>query len=325
MTLTTTRFDVSGIIRQSTAQKLAITVLAGGPSGEREVSLRSGGTVAAALESLGHTVHVEDINPDNLGALARNVDCVFVALHGRFGEDGQVQEILERRGMAYCGSGPDACALAMNKYLAKKKFEELKLPTPRYAVATAQTIRETMACWSMPVFIKPVKEGSSLNCHLVRDVGQFRPAVDAVIAAYGDAMIEEYIPGREITIGILGDKALPPIEIRTRRDFYDYQAKYVDDDTSYDFDVDLPEDLLEQMVAMSVEAHRGMGCRDFSRVDWRVDTSRMQPYILEVNVIPGFTNHSLLPKAAARAGLGFPEMCQYIVDMAVKRRFAKKP
>lgn len=325
MTLTTTRFDVSGIIRQSTAQKLAITVLAGGPSGEREVSLRSGGTVAAALESLGHTVHVEDINPDNLGALARNVDCVFVALHGRFGEDGQVQEILERRGMAYCGSGPDACALAMNKYLAKKKFEELKLPTPRFAVATAQTIREAMACWSMPVFIKPVKEGSSLNCHLVRDVGQFRPALDAVIAAYGDAMIEEYIPGREITIGILGDKALPPIEIRTRRDFYDYQAKYVDDDTSYDFDVDLPEDLLEQMVGMSVEAHRGMGCRDFSRVDWRVDTSRMQPYILEVNVIPGFTNHSLLPKAAARAGLGFPEMCQYIVDMAVKRRFAKKP
>lgn len=323
MTLTQTRFDASRIMRTGVSQKLAVTVLAGGPSGEREVSLQSGKTIAAALESLGHNVYLEDINPENLGALARNVDCVFVALHGTFGEDGQVQEILERRGIAYCGSGPDACALAMNKYLSKKKFEELKLPTPRYAVATAATLRESMSCWSLPLFVKPVKEGSSLNCHFVRDVSQFRSSVDAVIATYGDAMIEDYIPGREITIGVLGDQALPPIEIRTRRDFYDYQAKYVDEDTEYLFDIDLPEDLLAHMEQMSVEAHKGMGCRDFSRVDWRVDTSRMQPYILEVNVIPGFTSHSLLPKAAARVGAAMPQMCQYIIDSAIKRRFAK--
>lgn len=323
MTLTRTRFDASRINRAAANQKLAITVLAGGPSGERDVSLVSGKTVAAALESLGHNVYLEDISPESLGALARNVDCVFVALHGTFGEDGQVQEILERRGIAYCGSGPDACALAMNKYLSKKKFEELKLPTPRYSVATAATLCESVACWSMPVFVKPVKEGSSLNCHLVRDAAGFRSAVESVIAAYGDAMIEDYVPGREITIGVLGDQALPPIEIRTRRDFYDYQAKYVDDDTEYLFDIDLPEDLLAHMERMSLEAHKGMGCRDFSRVDWRVDTSRMQPYILEVNVIPGFTSHSLLPKAAARAGAALPQMCQYIIDSAIKRRFSK--
>lgn len=323
MTLTTTRFDASKITRTTVFQKLAITVLAGGPSGEREVSLRSGKTVAAALESLGHSVYLEDIGPDNLGALARNVDCVFIALHGRFGEDGQVQEILERRQIPYCGSPSDACSLAMNKYLCKKKFEAISLPTPRYTVATPQTVREAMACWSLPVFVKPVKEGSSLNCHLVRDFGQFRPAVDSVLAGYGDAMIEEYIPGREITIGVLGEQALSPIEIRTRRDFYDYQAKYVDDDTEYVFDIDLPEDLLDHMMRMSVEAHMGMGCRDFSRADWRVDTSRMQPYLLEVNVIPGFTNHSLLPKAAARDGLSFPYLCQYIVDMAMRRKFPK--
>lgn len=321
--LTSNRFDASRIARSTVMQKLAITVLSGGPSGEREISLRSGKTVATALESLGHNVYLEDINPDNLGALARNVDCVFIALHGQFGEDGQVQEILERRGIAYCGSGPDACNLAMNKYLCKKKYEELGLPTPRYTVATPRTIREAMACWSLPVFVKPVKEGSSLNCHLVRDFGQFRPAVDSVIAGYGDALIEEYIPGREITIGVLGDQALAPIEIRTRRDFYDYQAKYVDEDTEYVFDIDLPEDLLDHMMRMSVEAHVGMGCRDFSRADWRVDTSRMQPYLLEVNVIPGFTNHSLLPKAAARDGLSFPYLCQYIVDLATKRKFSR--
>lgn len=317
------RFDPGMLGPPAVQQKLAITVLAGGPSGEREISLQSGRAVAVALESLGHNIYLEDIDPDRLAALARNVDCVFIALHGRFGEDGQVQELLDRRQIAYCGSGPDACAVAMNKYLSKLKFAELGLPIPRYVVATPQTIRESIACWSLPVFVKPVKEGSSLHCHLVRDFEQFRPAVESVLAAYGDAMIEEFIPGREITVGILGDQALPPIEIRTRRPFYDYAAKYQDDDTQYLFDIDLPDDLLDDVVQMSVEAHRGLGCRDFSRVDWRVDTTRMQPYLLEVNVIPGLTSHSLVPKAAARAGVPFPRMCQFLVDQAIKRKFSR--
>ncbi len=323
MAATKTRFDISKLIRTPTQQKLAVTVLSGGPSGERDVSLDSGKSVARALESLGHKVYIEDINSDNLAALARQVDCVFIALHGAFGEDGQVQEILERRNLAYTGSGPEACRLAMNKAEAKKTFAKLGIPTPRWDVATAKTFREAVAAWSMPVVVKPVSEGSSIHCYIVRDVAQFRPAVEKVIDAYGEALIEEYIPGRELTVGILGDKALPPIEIRTKRDYYDYAAKYVDDDTQYDFDISLPEELLDRIVEMSLAAHKGLGCRDFSRLDWRVDDSCLQPFLLEANVIPGLTSHSLVPKAALRAGLPMPEMCQLIIDMAIKRKFAR--
>jgi D-alanine-D-alanine ligase len=321
--ITKTGFDVERVTRTPGQQKLAITVLSGGPSGEREVSLQSGQCVAAALESLGHKVYLEDISPENVGALARAVDCVFVALHGRFGEDGQVQEILERRGLAYCGSGPAACALAMDKAAAKERFKALNIPTPRFSVAASANVREAIAAWSLPVVVKPVKEGSSLHCHIVRDHSQLRLAVEQVVSNYGSAMIEEYIPGREITIGILGDRVLPPIEIRTKREFYDYKAKYVDEDTQYLFDVNLPKTLLEHMGRMSLEAHRGLGCRDFSRLDWRVDDSLGKAYLLEANVIPGMTSHSLLPKAATQAGINFPQACQMIVEFAVKRRFGK--
>jgi len=319
------------MMRPAAMQKLAITVLSGGPSNEREISLESGKAVAAALRSLGHDVVVADVGPNDFKGLARQVDCVFVVLHGPFGEDGEVQKVLERRGLAYGGSGPEACAVAMNKYLSKKKFIELGLPTPRYAVATRgatgegdeQSVREAMASWSLPVVVKPIKEGSSLNCHIVRDFERFRPAIDSVLKIYGDCIVEEFIPGMEITVGILGDKALPPIEIRTKRDFYNYEAKYKDDDTQYLFDIDLPPGLLARIEAMSLKAHEGLGCRDFSRVDWRVDPQTGEAYILEVNVIPGMTSHSLVPKAAAKAGLAMPQLCQFIVDAAVKRMFAR--
>jgi len=319
VTSTSTGFDAAKLMRTPASKKLAITVLAGGPGGERDVSLQSGTAVTEALRSLGHDVSCGDVGPDNLGTLARQVDCVFIALHGRFGEDGQIQEILERRGLSYVGSGPQACALAMDKARAKARFTELGIPTPRYAVAKADSIREAVAAWSLPVVVKPVREGSSLNCFIVRDFGQFRPTVEKVISEYGDCLVEEYIPGKEVTVAILGDQALPPLEIRTRREFYDYQAKYVDEDTEYDFNIDLPPDLLESIARMSLQAHQGLGCRDFSRVDWRVDDRGMKPYVLELNVIPGLTSHSLLPKAAERTGVAMPQMCQFVVDLAMRR------
>jgi D-alanine-D-alanine ligase len=306
-------------MKTSAPKKLAITVLAGGPGGERDVSLASGKAVTEALQSLGHDVVCGDVGPDNLGALARQVDCVFVALHGRFGEDGQIQEILERRGLAYVGSGPQACALAMDKARSKARFAELGIPTPRYAVADAKGVREAVAAWSLPVVVKPVREGSSLNCFIVRQFEQFRPTVEKIVGEYGSCLVEEYIPGKEVTVAILGDRSLPPLEIRTKREFYDYQAKYVDEDTEYDFSVGLPPDLLESIGRMSLQAHQGLGCRDFSRVDWRVDERDMKPYALELNVIPGLTSHSLLPKAAEKAGLNMPQMCQFVVDLAVRR------
>jgi D-alanine-D-alanine ligase len=324
MATTTTRFDATKLIRSSVNKKLALTVLSGGPSGEREISLQSGTAVAEALRSLGHNVFIEDIGPANLAALAREVDCVFVALHGTFGEDGQVQSILERRGLAYVGSGPDACALAMNKAGAKARFSEAGIPTPRFDVARVGTFREAMAAWSLPVVVKPVKEGSSLHCHIVQDFSQFKPAIEEVVGKYGEALIEEFIPGKEITVGVVADGTLPPIEIKTSRPFYDYQAKYVDDTTQYLFDIDLPPDLLARISEMSLKAHQLLGCRDFSRVDWRVDTTTMKPYLLEVNCIPGMTSHSLVPKAANKAGVSMPELCQALIDMAIKRKFARK-
>lgn len=299
---------------------LAITVLMGGVGAERDVSLESGRCVADALESLGHTVYRADINPDNLTALARQVDIVYIALHGVFGEDGQVQAILERRKLRYTGSKPDVCSLAMHKARAKEVFRRHDLPTPRFDVATRENLREAIACWSLPVVVKPVTEGSSVECAIVRDAAEFRPRVERVLAKYAECLIEEYIPGKELTVGILGDQALPVIEIRTSREFYDYQAKYHDDATVHSFDIDLPVDMLEHVREMSLAAHRALGCRDVSRVDWRVDPNGLKPYLLEVNVSPGMTSHSLLPKAAAKAGISFGQLCDTIARMAYRRR-----
>jgi D-alanine-D-alanine ligase len=299
---------------------LAITVLMGGPSGERAVSLESGACVAEALESLGHRVYREDIGPDNLAALARNVDVVFVALHGAFGEDGQVQAILERRGLSYCGSPPSSCALAMDKARAKQRFLEQGLPTPRFEVATPETVEQVLPRWTPPFVVKPVREGSSLNCFIVDKPSAIHPAVTKVLEHYGECLIEEYIPGIELTIGILGEQTLPPIEIRTPRSFYDYEAKYHDDRTEYLFEIDLSADLLADVARMSLAAFRLLGCRDFGRVDWRIDVVRGRPCLLEVNVIPGMTSHSLLPKAAARVGVSMPALCDAIVRMALDRK-----
>jgi len=307
-------------VKSSAKTALAITVLSGGPSGEREVSLESGQCVADALKLAGHQVYIEDINPDNLGALARQVDVVFVALHGAFGEDGGVQTILERRGLHYTGSEPAACALAMNKPAAKARFAEAGLPTPRWTVATRTNLREALSCWSLPLVAKPTKEGSSLFCHIIRTFDELRPAVEAVIENYGECLIEEFISGLELTVGILADKALPPIEIRTPRSFYDYEAKYRDERTEYRFDIDLPAALLKQIQEQSLAAHRLLGCRDFSRVDWRVDPARSAGYILEVNTVPGLTTHSLLPKAAAKNGIEMTQLCDDLVGAAYRRK-----
>lgn len=300
-------------------QQLKITVLSGGPGSERAVSLKSGRAVAAALQSLGHEVHIADIGPEDLSALNAPADLVFIALHGAFGEDGKLQKILEERGIRYCGCGPAASALAMNKLATKRRFVDAGVPTPDFDVATAERLERIAQLRPLPVVIKPLAEGSSIDCHIIERREDLRPALSEVLEAYGRCLVEDYVRGVELTVGILGSEALPPIEIRTRRRFYDYQAKYIDNDTEYLFDIPLPEEVLEEIRALSVKAHEALGCRDFSRVDWMVDTETNQPYALEVNTIPGFTDHSLLPKAARQAGLSFPQLCQRIVELACER------
>lgn len=305
--------------RAAAVGTLNITVLAGGPSDEREVSLSSGQAVRDALLRRGHRVALLDISPDDLSALDQPADCVFIALHGAFGEDGQLQQILERRGQRYCGSDAAASALAMDKVAAKKRFIERDVPTPRFDVVKKSRIAEVESRWLPPVVVKPTRSGSSVDTYLATTQEQVGDALRAVVAKHGEALIEECIQGLELTVGILDDRVLPPIQIRTRRAFYDYQAKYIDNDTEYLFDIPLPGEVLERIESLSAAAAAALGCRDFCRVDWMVDGRTHEPWALEINTIPGFTSHSLLPKAAARVGISFDELVQRIVLCAMGR------
>lgn len=299
---------------------LKLTVLSGGPSAEREVSLASGRAVAAALRSVGHDVEIADIRPSDLSALSAPADVIFIALHGTFGEDGELQRILEKRGLLFCGSDSASSARAMDKVIAKRHFVEAGVPTPRFDVVKKARIGDICRKWPLPAVVKPISQGSSVDCHIVREVGELKHRLEQVVGIYGSCLIEEYIDGPELTVGILGEQALPVCEIRTPRAFYDYEAKYRDDRTRYIFDdIPLPVDCLEAVQAQSLAAHRSLGCRDFTRVDWCVDARTLLPYCLEVNTIPGFTDHSLLPKAAARADMSFAQLCQRIVELALQR------
>lgn len=296
---------------------LDVTVLAGGPGAEREVSLQSGAAVADALKRLGHRVELADIGPDDLSALLRPADVVFIALHGEFGEDGALQEELQRRGIAYTGSDSTASRLAMDKVAAKRVFETRGIPTPPYEVVDAQSLEDIASRWSPPVVVKPVDSGSSVDTHIVRSADALHEKVAALVGKLGRALVEKFINGPELTVGVLGDRALPVCEIRTKREFYDYAAKYVDDDTQYLFDLDLPGALLTRAQEISLDAHRALRCRAFSRVDLMVDAATNEPYVLEINTIPGFTSHSLVPKAAARVGIGFDQLCQRIIELSL--------
>lgn len=302
---------------QMNISPMDITVLAGGPGVEREVSLQSGQAVYESLQRLGHRVTLCDISPDNIAALDLPADFVFIALHGEFGEDGRVQQLLDEKGIPFAGTGAAASRLAMNKVDAKRCLENAGLATPAYEVVDAKTIKKLSSKISPPVVVKPVSSGSSVDTSIEHSVDAMINAVQKLVDKQGVALVEQYIKGPELTVGILGDQALPVCEIRTRREFYDYQAKYVDDDTQYLFDLEFPAAFLVQIRAMSLDAHRALGCRAFSRVDWMVDGDSLTPYILEINTIPGFTSHSLLPKSAGRIGLNFDQLCNRIIDLSM--------
>lgn len=294
---------------------LSVTVLAGGPSAEREVSLESGAAVADALRRSGHRVRLADVSPDDLHALDAPADVIFPALHGAFGEDGTLQRILEQRGLAFVGSGSAASALAMDKAACKRRVAELGIPTPAYEVLDQARVPGIKP----PAVVKPVDQGSSVGAHIARDAAALREAVRQTVEQFGRALVEAFIEGAEITIGMLDDRPLPAIRIRPGRDFYDYEAKYRDARTEYCFDTGLEAAVLEQLATLSLRAFEHIGCRHLARVDWIVDAAG-QPWFLEINTLPGFTSHSLLPKAAARAGIGFEALCDRLVRMALRDR-----
>ena len=295
---------------------LRITVLRGGPSAEREVSLASGQAVADALRRRGHEVYEADISPNDLAALDHPADVVFPALHGTFGEDGQLQRIMEARGIRFVGSGAAASQLAMDKVASKARVQELGLDTPAFAVWTADVEPALPSGLSWPVVVKPADQGSSVATFIVREPDAYQDAVGEVVAQFGRALVEQFIAGEELTVGILGDQALPPICVRPRRAFYDYEAKYQDDATEYLFDAGHPAALLEQAREQSRQVFAALGCRHLGRVDWMVDGAGCL-WFLEVNTIPGFTSHSLVPKAAAETGIAFDVLVEKLVLMAM--------
>jgi D-alanine-D-alanine ligase len=298
-------------------RKLAITVLAGGPSAEREVSLKTGRAIADALARRDHDVLVADIGPDDLSALDHPADLIFPALHGTFGEDGTLQRILEQRGMRWVGSGSESSRTAMDKIASKQHARQLGCYTPPCQVVTRDDLERRTARLPMPLVAKPVAEGSSIATFIIREREKLGPAVRKIIETFDQALVERFIEGDELTVGILGTTPLPPICIRPKREFYDFEAKYEDDATEYLFDAGYPQGLLDDVSEKSVEIYKSIGCRHLARVDWIVDR-RQRPWFLEINTLPGFTSHSLVPMAAARAGIDFDELVERLAFMAME-------
>jgi len=307
-----------------TARPLDVTVLMGGPSTERDISLISGEAIASGLERCGHTVTRADIMPNDTSALNRDgVDVVFIALHGEFGESGEVQQLCENRQLRYTGSGPYASQVSMDKAAAKQILKRAGLATPDWMIIEEFHPPGRVVKWldeiPPPAVVKPVTGGSSVDVIIARDELQRAAAIDMLLDIYGRAMLERYVPGRELTVGILGEQALPVLEIVPDGDFYSKYAKYHDAArTRYVFDHGFSDDLCRQVQEAALLAHRVLNCRDMSRADFILNDENV-PEILEVNTIPGFTSHSLLPMAAARIGIGFDELVDRIVQMAFQR------
>ncbi len=287
-----------------------IAVLKGGSSLERDVSLRSGAAVAGALGAAGYEVIEIDVTGSEV-VLTGNPDAVFIALHGEFGEDGGVQRALERVGKPYTGSGPEASAAAFDKLVTKRILKESGISTPAHHVMRRGDTPEQ----DLPVVVKPIRQGSSIGVHIVRRSEDWEAAV-ADTLKYGDEFLaEQYIDGREITVGIVGDEPLPPVEIVVPDGWYDYTAKYSSPGTQYVVPASLEAEQAEQCRESAMRTFRALGCRGFGRVDMRVDRNGTV-HVLELNSIPGFTETSLLPKAARYSGIEFPELCARIVELA---------
>jgi D-alanine-D-alanine ligase len=294
-----------------------VAVLLGGSSAEREVSLKSGAMVLNALRARGVEAHAFDpaehgIDELTTGRFAR----AFIVLHGRFGEDGTVQGVLEWLRIPYTGSGVLGSALAMDKLRTKLLWQASGLPTPPHELLDAHAdLRAVAARLGLPLMVKPISEGSSLGMSKVREAAALDEAFALAVNYDKAVMAEKFIEGTELTVGILGDEALPIIKLETPRDFYDYQAKYVADDTRYIIPCGLPPAREREIQALCLQAFRVLGCSGWGRVDLMLDRSGA-PYLLEVNTAPGMTDHSLVPMAARAVGLYYEDLCLRILESA---------
>jgi D-alanine-D-alanine ligase len=343
---------------------LNIIVLTGGTSAERNVALASGKAIAGALKNSGHNLRVVDPiyganQPDEesifegraaIGQefptaeelnkfsnkkviecinseLFDNIDIVFLGLHGKFGEDGKIQSLLEMRGVSYTGSGVTSSAMAMDKDISKIIFNHFGVPTPKWFMAEkgSYSIKEIdekiKNSFGYPAVIKPNDEGSTVGLSIVKpDVEdiQLPEAFDAAFSYSNKVMIEEFIPGRELTVAVLGSEALPVVEIKPKDGFYDYEHKYTKGMTEYFCPAELPEWLAKELKEKSLIAHNSLGCEVYSRVDFRLNP-KGEYYCLEVNTLPGMTALSLVPKAAAGVGITFERLLNKIIELSLAK------
>jgi len=296
-----------------------IAVLMGGPGSEREVSFATGKGVANALRSLGAEVAEVDVKGPDF-ELPQGTDLAFIALHGTFGEDGQVQRILEERGVAYTGDGVAESELAFDKIRSKEAFRREDVSTPYWQIVTGGQ-RPTIP---IPFVIKAPRQGSTVGVHIIRNEREVDAALADARKYDRELLIEKFVPGRELTIGILGDQALPILEIIPKGGFYDFTNKYpflnpgAGGGAEHVCPAKIPEDLTRAIQDLAVRAHRSLGLQVYSRVDIMLPEEG-EPSVLEVNTIPGMTEASLLPEAAAAAGIGYAELCARIIELSQQR------
>jgi len=287
-----------------------IAVLKGGPSAEREVSLRSGAACADALRKAGYEV-AEVVVDDANFVVPDGTDLAFLAMHGPFGEDGQVQGILEARGIPYTGADAATSRITIDKEKTKEKFRQKGVPTPEGQLV--RSLEEITV--PLPVFIKPNTQGSSVGSRSVATREELAPALADALRFDAEVLVEQLITGRELTVGVLGDEVLPIVEIHPLEGFYDYTNKYTKGRTEYFCPASLPESITALIQKYALIAHQSVGQAVYSRIDFLLEED-VFPYCLEINTIPGMTATSLLPKAAAAVGITFPQLCRRIVELS---------
>jgi len=296
-----------------------VAVLYGGQSAEREVSLNSGKAVHEALLSAGVDSFLIDVNEQIVTRLQReNIDRVFIALHGAGGEDGRMQALLEFLKLPYTGSGVQASALAMDKWKSKQIFTAAGIATPQYRALTSSNLDEVVAQLGARLMIKPAHEGSSIGMSRVTSRAELTSAYEEASKYDSNVFAEQLVEEAEYTVAVLGENALPPICLETDHQFYDYDAKYIADDTRYLCPCGLQKDKEEELKALAVHAFKALGCEGWGRVDFMAD-SQGNFYTLEVNTVPGMTDHSLVPMAAKAEGMVFSELVLKILAQTLRQ------
>ena len=308
------------------AGKIRIGVLMGGTSAEREISLKSGKAVLRALRSCGQDALAIDIKKTDKNyvtdlLLSYDIGLAFLVLHGSFGEDGKIQAILDQMRIPYTGSGAFASSLSMDKLSSRRIFRAAGLAVPRYFVLNRKE-RRIDSSFAFPLVVKPAACGSSIGLSVIDNPEEFRDAIRLAFKYDSCVLVEEYIKGREMTVGIFKDSPLEAIEIRSRRRFFDYKAKYEQGQTDYIVPAPVPLKTMQLLKDTALKAHTLLGCFFFSRVDIILNNKNI-PYVLEVNTIPGFTATSLLPRAALHKGIPFQELV-LVIAQAAQDRFLKK-